>query len=354
MPLNSTANPASQRTGNNKIFVPLSKFIGEPRPIEWRIRHVLPAASIIQVFGESSGGKSFLTVDWMGCITTGRDWFGYATKKTMGLYLAGEGLEGLRLRFAGWQQVHGQISDQWLHINEFPIRLNAETARRILAEVAMMPVKPGFVVVDTMSSTMDGNENDGKDVSAFLSILQRFVTESRSTVVFNHHPGHGDKTRGRGWSGIKANIDASFLVSSTDIRKGKITVEKPPKDGRPLEPLAYELSVVELPDAWTDPDYPDEPTTTCVFTLKGKAEPETRIKPLSKPAWKALEALKNSCAASPDGWTYVADWKKATITAGITTGTSDSSSRMAFERAHQELMSTNLVVSEGHKWKPSS
>jgi hypothetical protein len=358
----TTADRSSAAPDKPRILIPLSKFIGAPRPPDWRIRRVLPAASIIQVFGEASAGKSFMTVDWACCIASGLDWFGHAVKQAVVLYLAGEGLEGLRLRFLGWQMVRGAISDEFLHVTERPLRLDAEGARAVMAEVAEMPVKPGFIVVDTMATVMEGSENDGKDVSAFLAVLQRFISDSRATVVFNHHPGHGDKTRGRGWSGIKGNVDASFQVTATDTRKGKLTVEKPPKDGLPLDPVNYELRIVELPEDWRDPDYPDEAVTTCLFTVTGAAEPdEPKAKYIPPSQRIALEALREALMRS--GVDNHADapgvvsveleaWRKDFYE--LEPDKSDESRKKSFQRVRISLLADDRIKSQNSRfWIPN-
>lgn len=276
-------------SAKSNLIVPLSEFIGTPKPTTWRVRRLLPAASIVQFFGDPSAGKSFLTVDLSCHIATGKPWFGRPVKQCVVLYMIGEGLEGLKRRFEAWKTYRGDVSDEFLKVTQRPFRLDPEGAQTILNEVAAMPVKPEFVVIDTLNTMLDGNENDARDIGRFFDVLKQFTTQYGATVVYNHHPGHNNKERSRGHSGIGGSLDCDYRLEKQGTHDGILTVTKPPKDSAIPDPIAYRLDIVELPEAWQDQDYPDEPETTCLFTVTGVAQPSA--KPLPEQQRKALKLL---------------------------------------------------------------
>lgn len=70
-------------------------------PAEWLIDGVLLGASFAVLFGEPGSFKTFLALDWALSIAAGRDWCGRVTKKAMVVYVAAEGVGGIKKRLHG-------------------------------------------------------------------------------------------------------------------------------------------------------------------------------------------------------------------------------------------------------------
>lgn len=88
------------------------------------VKGVLPAAGIGQVFGCSHVGKSFVLIDLACHVALGWDWHGYRVKKTPVLYIAAEGIAGLKLRFRAWFQDHGIAPPPNLRIRTLTAQLS--------------------------------------------------------------------------------------------------------------------------------------------------------------------------------------------------------------------------------------
>jgi hypothetical protein len=87
-------------------FVQAAEF-GAGKPASWIIKHVLPRAELIVLYGESGAGKSFMALDLMGAIARGAEWRGHKT--TPGLrcgYIAAEGAAGFRNRLHAYALHH--------------------------------------------------------------------------------------------------------------------------------------------------------------------------------------------------------------------------------------------------------
>lgn len=84
---------------------------------------------------------------------------------------------------------------------------------RVLDYIRSQDVKP-LVIVDSLSSFYEGDENDAGDMRAFMNRLRR-VTNLGSTAAVIHHDGKGDSSKDyRGSSDFRAALDAGFHVSN--------------------------------------------------------------------------------------------------------------------------------------------
>ena len=333
---------------NNSLFVPVPEFIGTPSAPAWVVRKWLPEASIIQLFGDPSSGKSFLAIDWCCCVATGKDWNGNRVKQSAVLYIAGEGHHGLKRRFAAWQEMHGTLPES-LYVSRRAVVLDAQGATAVFQAVKDIPEVPGLIVIDTMATVLFGDENKGQDVNTFINILKHLIAGTGACCLVVHHSGHGDKSRGRGWSGLPGAIDGGFKMVKDEDLCGELTITKDPKDGARPTALTFELEIVDLPDAWIDPDEPDEPVTSCVFRVTGEAEQNgTKPKKLSAAQTIALRAMEK--AMTEHGGTFngqfgvhVEDWRKAAYSGGIAEG-EVSAKKVAFQRARKSLLSGGHVL----------
>ena len=337
------AQPA--QTGTNPLFVPVSRFIGTPAPPQWTVRKWLPAASLVVLFGEPGCGKSFLAVDWCCHVATGQPWNGSRVKQGAVLYIAGEGHYGLKRRFAVWQQQHGVIPDT-LYISERAVTLDAAGAKTVFEAVGAIAEVPVLIVVDTLSSVIAGDENNAVDMNAFLAVLKKLLTGTAATVLVVHHTGHSSKDRARGHSSLKAAMDAEYRVDRAD-GVGTLTNTKP-KDMEPPPPLSFELAVAELPETWRDPDEPDEPVTSCIFTVTGTAA-QSGTKPKKVPASQVIALRALHGAMVEHGGTFagqfgvhVDDWRKAAYDGGIADGEAHAK-KVAFQRVRQALLASGHI-----------
>lgn len=296
------------------------------------------------LFGEPGCGKSFLAVDWCCHVATGLDWNGNRVKQGAVLYIAGEGHYGLKRRFATWQQQHGVIPDT-LYISERAVTLDPAGAKTVFEAVGSVDEIPVLIVVDTLSSVIAGDENNAVDMNAFLAVLKKLLAGTAATILVVHHTGHGSKERARGHSSLKAALDAEFRAERCD-GSGTLTCTKP-KDMEPPKPLSFELTQVELPDAWRDPEEPDEPVTSCIFTVTGNADGKPG-KAREVPASQKIAMTALHTAMVEEGGTYsgqfavhIDAWRKAAYDGGIA-DTADAKKK-AFQRTRTSLLASGDV-----------
>lgn len=241
-----------------------------PKSARWLVRGWIEAGSVALLFGESTAGKSFQALDWSACIATGKPWNGCAVQAGPVFYIAGEGKGGIGRRLAAWEAHHGtRLAAAPLYVSERGAALMDEAEALAIAQAVRQLSErhgpPALVVVDTLHRNMGaGDENSAEDIAAFLANIDRAIREPLGcAVLLVHHSGHGDKSRSRGSSAIRAALDAEFSLTleSEGLRKLDCTKQK---DSEPPAALTLEARPVALAEPWVD-DETGEPLTSLVL-----------------------------------------------------------------------------------------
>ena len=280
-------------------FEQAGEFIQHQAP-GWLVKGVLPRAELIVVYGESGSGKSFLALDMCMAIARGLPWQGQRVKQGAVAYIVAEGGGGFRKRLAAYSQRNEiELSATPIHIlSAAPNLLEKDDALELVKAIKETG-KPALVVVDTFAQvTPGGDENAGKDMGKALKHCQGIHRATGATVVLIHHSGK-DKARGaRGWSGLRAAVDAEIEVTrSDDYREAKVTKQK---DGEEGQVFPFRLGVVQI-----GIDEDGDPIDSCVVEFEGVSQPEPTYKPRGKNQ-EAVFQLINSMA-NLDGTVRAAD-----------------------------------------------
>jgi len=253
------AEPASSH-GLTGQWIDEIAYAYEPELVEG----LIPALGVGVIYGPSSAGKSFVTVDWAMRIASGGNVLGRYTEPSGVLYFAAEGQGGLRKRLVAARQAHG-MDEVVLPFNYLPALLDLskaetgdverlcqyaeEAAREMQARGA--PLK--MVMIDTLAaSAPSADENAQKDMGPVMLAFHRMAYRLGAVILLVAHTGK-DVARGlRGWSGIRANAD--FAVECR-VEKDELTGEttrrtlwlEKAKDGRDGFILSdYALRLVEM------------------------------------------------------------------------------------------------------------
>jgi putative DNA primase/helicase len=210
-------------------------------PLEWLISGWLPARALTELYGPSGGGKSFLVLAWALCIASGCDWLGLPVKQGPVLYIAAEGVSGLRQRVHAWCAQYDSAPPERIRFLPDAVDLldNHDLARAMLT-LEQMDEAPALIIVDTMARCMPGaDENSTRDVGLLihnLDQLRKAADEAAGGIV--HHTGkRGEEERGS--SAGRGACDSMALLS--DPGGGlRLTCTKP-KDWEAPKDLALRL-----------------------------------------------------------------------------------------------------------------
>lgn len=234
-------------------------------PIRWRVRGVLPEEGIGAIFGPSAAGKSFLTLDLLASVATGRPWFGYQVRRAPVLYAALEGEAGIAQRLRAYTAKHGPLSDRFrVLLQSLDIRKASDRAE-LAAAARAAGVVGGVLCLDTLNRAAPGaDENDSAAMGEIIGAAKELQAELGGLVALVHHTGK-DAAKGlRGHSSLFAALDAAIEVTrDSDRRTWKVAKSK---DGDDDEAQPFRLSVVELGE-----DDEGEPITSCTIAPEESA-----------------------------------------------------------------------------------
>lgn len=223
-----------------------AELTAKPRPLKYLVDNFIQANALIQIFGRSYAGKTFLILDLIFCISNGISWHGSETKKGTIVLVIGEGLFGIRIRLKALELKY-KIKAENLYISEMPASLIDSTNCRWIAE-AINKLKPSLIVFDTLARNFGGgSENSSQDMSCVISNVDRFL-KGNASIIFVHHTGHENKSRARGSSSIYAALDEEFEVSQADeiitLKNTKM------KDGAVPPDISFRKILVDI--GWLD------------------------------------------------------------------------------------------------------
>lgn len=263
-------------------------------PIQWRIKNVLPEQGIAVVYGPSGSGKSFLVLDMLQSLASGREWFGRKVKQCSVTYIVLEGEAGLAGRVSAHRIHHGPTSPNIRYMVQ-PFRLlNADDINELV--LAIQAAGTGDVVVlDTLSRATPGSdENDSKAMGLIVSsakILQELIG---GLVLLIHHTGKDASKGMRGHSSLHAALDCAIEVRRNGGHREWLVAKS--KDGEDGASHSFKLEVVPL---GTDND--GDEITSCVVVANQSAQAIAKKMPtLGSNQTIALKALDGPLRESVD------------------------------------------------------
>lgn len=288
----------------------------DPEPL---IDNVLDRGTVALLYGRWGTGKSFVALDWGGCVAAGKGWQGRAVEQQRVLYLAAEGAHGLKIRTdsweAGWQR---KIPDEQFTVLRRAINLTNYAEVRELAALIDWGGY-GFVIIDTIARCMVGaDENSAKDCGQVVDALGRLLDKTpggRGVVTGVHHTGKDGKTF-RGSSVFEAGADTVYALQA-EGRAINLNREKR-KDGPITDMHGLTIEAVEG-------------TKSCIISLhRGVEKPERAQRLLST----FLHHFSTTGATKTE----------LRVVSDLTEGT--------FYRALSDLLQSGDLVNEGTEKRP--
>lgn len=225
--------------GESGIFKILTEadLLQSPDPT-WLVRDLLIKGTLAVLVGPPGIGKSFLALDLALSVASDAPFLGKAVCQGHVLYIAAEGVSGLKRRFATWKQDRGiEAVPAVSFIPHAVDLLHQGQVDKLLRSVG--GTLPALVIVDTLARSMaDGDENSAKDMGRFIQSLERAQREWGCAVLVVHHPGKAGSAE-RGSSALRAAADTMMLLQE---KRGwlELTCDKQ-KDAAPFEPVKLEL-----------------------------------------------------------------------------------------------------------------
>jgi putative DNA primase/helicase len=182
-------------------------------------------------------------------IASGADWLGRKTLQRPILYVAAEGVLGMKLRIQAHQERFGLNDDNVRFIGlPFNVRDTVDVDA-ILAAIDHPGFKPNLIIVDTLARVAVGaDENSAKDMGQVVDGLERIKRETGATVLVVHHSRKNDLVE-RGSSALRGAADVMIACDPFEgadgVKGADLKCEKM-KDDEPFKDFAIQLEKVEL------------------------------------------------------------------------------------------------------------
>ncbi|EOV0286486.1 helicase RepA family protein [Salmonella enterica] len=248
--------------GVRKTKLPLSVgSYGYDAETDYTIKSYLPANSLCSIYGPSGSYKSFLAVSWSCHVAADLKWSGRRVTGGTVLYVVGEGGIGVTRRIRAWEYMYndGQHLKNLYRVDRaiFPVR--PEEVKEMIIAAKQVEAETGqpvrLIVIDTLARCFGGNdENDARDMGAFIEGCDTIRRETGATLLVVHHSGKDEGKGARGSSAFRAALDTEFNVRREGEGGAFILTCTKMKDAEETRQCAYDLKQIPL---LTDSDNED-------------------------------------------------------------------------------------------------
>lgn len=222
-------------------------------PPHWLIEGMFEAQSLVMLAGSSYSFKSFLLLDWLLCMASGRNWQGKTTMPCKVGYSLGEGKSSLLKRVQAWQHYNELTPEELKKLREnfrvtfeVPQLAHKASVDNMLADLSKEEFRPEVIAVDTFARSFVGcDENDAKDTGLWVEQADR-LRQMGFAVIFLHHTKKNTEfgVHYRGSTAIMGAMDTAFTQVRDDLHCTLTTTKQ--KDHDELPPMRFRRVIVPV------------------------------------------------------------------------------------------------------------
>lgn len=226
-----------------KRFLSIDDLANLPPPV-WMVEGVFERGSLVMLAGPPASLKSFMLIDWLLCMASGRKWLNRKTQTCKVAYVLGEGKSSLFKRITAWIKYNELSEDELRRLKEnfkvtfeVPQFASKASTDNLLASLVQEDFKPEVIAVDTFARSFVGlDENDAKDTGVWIDSADR-LRQLGYTVLFLHHTKKNTEfgMQYRGSSAVLGAMDTSMTLERKDNSCTlRITKQKDHDEGKPM------------------------------------------------------------------------------------------------------------------------
>lgn len=180
--------------------------------VTWDVDGLIEHRGFTSIIGTPGAGKSFVALDMILHMATGKPWQGRDVQQQNVLYVIGEGLPGVIARVREWEIRHEEdLRGKFFMIKE-PMLTNGNAATWAWMCALMLKYNIKTVVFDTLSRMIAGtDENSSKEMNQVINVFDKVRTVTGAGVVVVHHTSKSGSS-GRGSSALQGALDSEIMV----------------------------------------------------------------------------------------------------------------------------------------------
>ncbi len=215
--------------------------------LEWLIDGVLPTNSLCVLFGVPGCGKSFVALSMALTASVGDRWLGRDTRRICSLYIAAEGVLGMKYRVRAFSRRH-PVESQGLRLYPDAIQIADPAARAsVVADLRAQNFTPNLIIIDTLARVAIGkDENSSRDMGEVVAAVDALRKEFSATVLLIHHT-RKDGGSERGSSALRGAADVMIECKASADYEYAVELQcSKMKDAEPFEDISIGLERVKL------------------------------------------------------------------------------------------------------------
>jgi hypothetical protein len=224
----------------------MSELLNRPEK-KWYVNQLFGAGDLGEIFGASGCGKTFVTIDLILSLCTGRKWAkSFDVNEPLEVaYCAGEGLSGLPARFRSALDNY-KIKDlpNFSFFDEMPQFFGESwnnSLQRFVDHCKNIDYRPQVLIIDTFhTATQECDENSTKEAGVVLKACRSAMSQLGCCVIFIHHTNKAGGDRGS--TALRAAMDFMLKVECPSAvgRSHRISCDKL-KDGEQWSEKLFDL-----------------------------------------------------------------------------------------------------------------
>jgi hypothetical protein len=212
------------------------------------IENLIPENGLAVIYGQPASYKTFTALDICLCISSDRDWQGLNSAEGKTLYVASEGIGGLKKRIKAWLIKNKPDTTPNFHLLAQTVNfLDQAELDKLVKTINHVGKNFKLVVVDTVAralSNAGSDENSASDMGAFISSCDYIRERINCAILVIHHSGKNESSGLRGSSALLGGVDTSIYCKYS---KPNVHLEvQKQKDAESLEDIVLEVETRAL------------------------------------------------------------------------------------------------------------
>lgn len=278
-------------------------------PPTYAVDDLITETGFTLVYGAPAAFKSFLAIDWMLSMSYGEPWCSREVLPKTVLYIAGEGVGGIKKRVKAWRIEHGKLdTESPFYMLEHGINFTRpEHIQELLRVAQQFSDETGLqfemVCVDTVARAMVGaEEKDSTAMGIFVEACDTVRRHFKCGLIAVHHTGKDKSLGSRGSNALPAAVDTEIFIDRQEHEMNMKMEVKKQKDDEEGLPMHFDAIKISLPSPGVKP--------ISSLILRPTQAPVEEKKILSKP--QVNELLREAARAWNDGrpWSNAVQVKK--------------------------------------------